>query len=246
MAIPFPAVAGAIRGQLWSLGTGGNYFTGRFEAAKAKAVQVIVLPGETVWDVGAHRGYFTLVLAEAVGPSGRVYAFEPDPDNLALLRRHVLWNGLRQVKVMPCALANSEGRLPFQRGSSSLAGKLDLSGDLFVDVRCPSSLVTSGECARPSFVKIDAEGAESDILEGMSPYLDDPRLALVVSTDSSQLHEACRRKLESAGLTVIDSGKLRARDPWRQFGDVELFAFGRDRLPLPIVMKHIEAIGGDP
>ncbi|SRR6266545_2940317 len=66
---------------------------GCFKPFETELVMNEVRPGDVVVDVGAHIGYFTLLLAALVGPKSRVFAFEPDPDNFALLCRNVELNG---------------------------------------------------------------------------------------------------------------------------------------------------------
>ncbi len=69
----------------------------------------IVSPGMVVCDVGSHLGYYTLALAQLVGPGGHVFAFEPLPTHAALLQRTLARNRLRQVTVVPEA-AGAETR----------------------------------------------------------------------------------------------------------------------------------------
>jgi protein-L-isoaspartate O-methyltransferase len=56
-----------------------------YEPFETQWIEYFVRPGDVVLDVGAHIGYYTLLLSRLVGDQGRVYAFEPDPSNFALL-----------------------------------------------------------------------------------------------------------------------------------------------------------------
>jgi hypothetical protein len=105
------------------------------------------------------------------------------------------------------------------------------------------TLINEGICRPPTFLKIDAEGAEENILRSFGSHLRNPNLCVVVSTDSKQLHLACTAILEDAGLQVIDSGKLTHPEPWHKFGDVELFAFGSSRLPDEDLIRQVRSIG---
>jgi hypothetical protein len=87
-------VRGAARG-LWfelDLLKGGEnaYWTGRYEAPILCRLARVCRPGWTFWDIGASIGFYTVFLARAVGPAGRVIAFEPHPDNLNA--RKGTWN----------------------------------------------------------------------------------------------------------------------------------------------------------
>lgn len=65
--------------------------------------------GDVVLDIGANIGYFTLLFARAVGPTGHVFAFEPDPGNARLLRRNIDSNGYRNVTVCEVAVSDQSG-----------------------------------------------------------------------------------------------------------------------------------------
>lgn len=69
----------------------------------------VVQPGVTVVDAGAHIGYYTRLLAEMVGPSGRVLAFEPHPESVAVLRRNVAGRRYRHVETCDRALSDHSG-----------------------------------------------------------------------------------------------------------------------------------------
>ncbi len=80
-----------------------------FEPELAAALQRCVLPGQTVVDVGANIGYFSLLLAQLVGPAGHVHAIEPAPANFDLLQRNVRVNRLQQVQLHQLALGEKTG-----------------------------------------------------------------------------------------------------------------------------------------
>ena len=63
-------------------------------------VMAVARPGMVAWDVGAHVGFYTLLFAELVGRRGKVYAFEPAPANVELLRRHMEMNAYGKVSIL--------------------------------------------------------------------------------------------------------------------------------------------------
>ena len=149
-----------------------------------RLIDASVGPGDCVVDVGAHVGLNTLYMASRVGPSGRVTAVEPTPDNLVVLRRNVEANQLQTVTVCPVAAGRShEQRDLFVRGTVSAVNSL------FPD----SFYAAVSEVARvvvvplddlvdgmPRLVKIDVEGAELDVIAGMTRLLRAPDIRLVV------------------------------------------------------------------
>ena len=69
----------------------------------------VLQPGDTVVDVGAHVGYYSLLAGRVVGPTGRVFAFEPEPSNYRRLRDHLVQNGLGEVQSFNVALGSAPG-----------------------------------------------------------------------------------------------------------------------------------------
>ena len=148
---------------------------GNFEPEQTALVATLVKPGETVVDLGAHIGYYTLLFAKLVGPSGRVIAFEPSPDSCAILRRNVAKNGLANVTVENAAagaasrsgvLHLSANRLDHHTGDASGEG----AGETVpVDVVALDSYFDP--TATIDFVKMDIQGAEPAALRGMERVL---------------------------------------------------------------------------
>jgi FkbM family methyltransferase len=140
--------------------------------------------GSSVVDVGANIGYNTLHAARLAGPKGRVVAIEPTPDNLAVLRSNVATAGLRNVAVEPVAAGRTRGtRDLFVRGTVSAVNSLfPLSCYASVTDVLPVPVVPLDELVDGAVdvVKIDVEGAELDVLEGMSRLLRAPRVVLIV------------------------------------------------------------------
>ena len=79
---------------------------GIHEPIETKLVEGEINKGDVVLDVGANVGYFTLIFARLVGPNGKVYAFEPDPDNFALLKKNVEMNGYKNVVLVQNAVSD--------------------------------------------------------------------------------------------------------------------------------------------
>ena len=133
-------------------------------------------PGDTMVDLGANIGYYSLVAAAVVGETGRVYAFEPDAGNFELLRRNVELNGFRQIDARNVAVSDARGtaRL-FLSGDNQGDHRIFAPGDgeetgrAFVDVACVDfDSLAEAEGISPDVIKIDTQGAEAAILRGMS------------------------------------------------------------------------------
>ena len=110
----------------------------------------------TAFDVGAHVGYFTLMLSRLVGPNGHVFAFEPHPHNLAYLHRHLDLNEIQNVTVVAKAVSGKSGTATF-RGDDATGSLGD--GAMVVET------CRLDDFPLPDFVKIDIEGGEHAALD---------------------------------------------------------------------------------
>lgn len=131
-----------------------------------------VRPGMTVVDIGANIGYHTLQLARAVGPTGRVYAFEPDPENYRLLVKNIEVNGYQNVTAIQKAVADKAGTLSLylceeNQGDHRIYHSRD--GRKTVNVQALSlDEFFKGRYDEIDFIKIDTQGADCLVFEGMS------------------------------------------------------------------------------
>jgi FkbM family methyltransferase len=162
--------------------------------------------GRVVFDIGAHVGFYTLLAAECVGPSGRVIAFEPVPANLGYLRRHVALNRMKNVSVIASAVSDREGKAWFEEGHSSSTGHITDHGRFQVDLVALDSLCFRGELPLPDVIKIDVEGAEADVLAGARSVLLQACPILFVATHSRELHVRCCELLSGLGYSLRPIG----------------------------------------
>lgn len=130
--------------------------------------------GDTVLDIGANIGYFTLIAARLVGDEGRVFAFEPNPSAFDILRKNVEANGYKKnVTLVPKAVSDSSGNVQLfleKDGNTRWSSIYDIhesSGHLEVDTITIDDFLTSYE-GDVDFIKLDIEGAELAALRGMT------------------------------------------------------------------------------
>lgn len=153
------------------------YFTGRYyDLGPQLALRNILRPGGTFVDVGANIGLMTVLAAHAVGPTGVVYAFEPNPDCCERLQLHVVQNGLTQVHVHPVGLGEQDATLLLTRDTgSSVHGSFAPPADeatvvtrYSLPIRRGDDLLGHAPSNRPMVVKIDVEGFECRALQGLA------------------------------------------------------------------------------
>ena len=136
--------------------------------------QNAIRPGSTVLDIGAHHGYFALIAARRIGNEGRIYAFEPAPENFQILKRNVELNHLTNVIPVNKAASNKCTIVPFY-----LCKPNDVRGSLYPTLRTDEFSVPVGCTTIDEFmggvpvdvVKMDIEGGEPYALEGMKQTL---------------------------------------------------------------------------
>jgi FkbM family methyltransferase len=149
-------------------GSRPSYVLGTAEPEVTSFLATNIRPNDVVFDLGANVGYFTLVAAQLVRPSGRVVAVEPLPSNVAALRRNVELNKLENVTVVEAAVSNSEGTASLALGDSDQSSSLILQrGATSIEVPTVTidGLVRSLD-VEPSLIKMDVEGAELGVIEG--------------------------------------------------------------------------------
>lgn len=154
-----------------------------------------VRPGETVIDVGAHIGLFTVALARRVGRTGRVVAFEPDPTNFRLLQQNIAANDCRQAEAVHAAVADHGGTAElFQSPDCSALHRLQPSALCGDAIRVPTVSLDefwTGDRGLVHVIKLDVEGSEMKALRGMSRLLETQRdVRLFVEFEPRWLAEA--------------------------------------------------------
>ena len=154
-----------------------NMATNRYEVETTRLFERVVEPGMVVVDAGAHVGYFTLAAARLVGPTGRVHSFEPEPVNHALLLRNIELNEYQNVTPVRQALSNQAGNATLfltaldSGRHSTYQHDLPMSGSLIIETTTLDEYLENQGWPKIDLVKIDVEGAEIDVLDGMAELL---------------------------------------------------------------------------
>jgi len=158
------------------------------EAPWASVVRDLAVPGSLAIDVGANVGYHTVLMAEAVGGRGRVVAFEPEALNRRLLERVVRRKKLANVTIVGAALGARQGMTslylnPDHPGDHRTWQARGLAGAQATPVPLTTLdhyLEQRGENLPVSLVKIDVQGAELQVLQGMRKTLSGEVLSIGV------------------------------------------------------------------
>jgi len=219
--------AGTLQGYkvLLNLRAEKSRWLGTYEPELQAALRDFLKPGMTVYDVGANIGYVSLMLAQHVTSSGRVFAFEALPDNVLRAQKNIALNNLSNVSVVSAAVIDRREPVVFHVHALSVgmgkaagsAGRLDeqykaqitipgLSLDDFVYVQGNPP---------PAAVKMDIEGGEVLALPGMRRILNEHHPILFLELHGPESEKVAWESLAAAGYTlrVMQSGYARIDSP---------------------------------
>jgi FkbM family methyltransferase len=215
-----------------------RYLTGDAEPEVQQALGELVKPGQTVYDVGANIGFFTILCSRLVGPQGRVYAFEPIPQNLVTLRHNIELNGLTNVVIVEKALSSSTGTAEMFVSPWSAFHSLNVdgatkqdnhgseAGEISVETVTLDEFVQGDDVRTPDLLKIDVEGAELIVVEGMRETLRSAQPLLLCELHDTKLgYEAFVDSIDYRAR-VIDGDSPELADADR---NVHTIAWPRER-----------------
>jgi FkbM family methyltransferase len=169
------------------------YASGTYEETTARTMAALLRPGDTCIDVGANVGFFTLLMATSVGPTGAVWAFEPSPTTRARLLRNIQLNQVAHVTLREEAVSNVDGERLFFGGPEDHSGVASLrpaqASSTSYEVRTCRLSTCLPESLRPSLIKMDIEGAEYLALQGMRELLQAHHPDLIIEMSRQHLLE---------------------------------------------------------
>ncbi len=175
--------------------TYGIYFFGTYDPSMTSVFSHLIKPGETVWDVGTERGWFTLQMASLVGERGRVDSFEAFPPTVEKLKINVELNKMNWIRVNSVAVSDSNSKMWFVPPSNKVTNNISFlnecsgvgyltdsfePGAIEVSTINLDDYYTSHKIEKVSLIKIDIEGAEVSALKGAKNLIlkDKPVIAI--------------------------------------------------------------------
>jgi len=147
------------------------FYRSGFEKYETELFKMLVTEGMTVIDIGANIGYYTLLAAKRVGDKGTVFAFEPEPENYAVLVRNIELNGYRNITPVNKAVSSQTGEVDlFLNRETGAHGFLpereNVVGTIKVETVSLDEYFKGRECP-VDIIKVDVEGSEIGVLSGM-------------------------------------------------------------------------------
>ncbi len=217
------------------------YYFGIWEPHLTRWIQSRLRPGDVFVDVGANVGYFTLLASRLVGPGGGVVAIEASPEIFDELRDNVARNDASNVRAVNVAVADRPGALTLYPGdaltttSRAWADLMHLAAGPTVPALPLSDILEDSEVGRVRFIKIDVEGGEWPVVQGMLGLLDR------VSPEVEVMVEVTPVAIQAHGKTcedVLDALRQRGFHPYRIPNDYTHRDYlGPDRLRRPSRLK---------
>jgi FkbM family methyltransferase len=153
--------------------------------------------GDTVVDVGAHIGRYTIIASKRVGPTGKVIAIEADPSNFEILNRNIELNQLSNVTTLNYAAFSKKAKIKLYLPAGEIFTKYNTimsnwvwvkPDDKFVEVNGNTldNLLQEIGIRQVNWIKIDVEGAEFEVLKGANKLLlNNKNIVLLVEVHGS-------------------------------------------------------------
>lgn len=189
------------------------YFFGEYDSTMTEFMRANIVEGATCLDIGAERGWFSLLMGQLVGAQGRVDTFEPFPVTFDTLVRNIELNGFSWVHPYRSAVGNKAGTVPFvppslvRTSNEAIRGngighlsEMEVFGTIAVESVTLDMHTIDSDITRLDFMKIDVEGAEVMVLNGARDTIRRfrPRLAI----------EYNRRALRRFGSSIQELDSL--------------------------------------
>jgi FkbM family methyltransferase len=202
------------------------YFLGEYDSEHKETLywKNLVKQGDVIIDAGANFGYYTLMAAKRCGAEGKVYSFEPVYDTFQNLTENIVLNGFQNIVANNIALWDKKEKLKIftgkknNTGMSAIAEHDQFSGKIeYVEAISLDEFFTENEIQKVNVIKIDVEGSEPYILQGMKTILQKNSPVVLVEVNEVTLTAAGFKPLEIFSLlenfgytsyNINDAGEL--------------------------------------
>ncbi|HMD47466.1 MAG TPA: FkbM family methyltransferase [Bryobacteraceae bacterium] len=213
-----------------------GFLLGSHEAEVQKVLAAILKPGMTYYDVGANVGFFAVIAARLIGPTGHVVCFEPLPANAQQIEYNSKLNGFSNVLTRCEALGGSDRIESFSLSAEPTWGSLATvckapdqpHGQMQVTVRALDALCGPGGLPLPDLMKIDVEGAEEEMLLGAMATIRGSRPVLIIELHQTNAAVAAVLDKLNYGYAVLGSSTPVREVAW----DANIIAAPKERRDL--------------
>ncbi len=198
-----PILQGPGRGLKWIVRSYNHgCWLGSYEFEKQAVLREIVRPGDVVYDIGAHVGYFSIIFGKLVDATGAVYAFEPVKENYDFILQHISINKLPNVKAIHAGIAAVSGTVCFVTQNHSATSHRADSGSAQVAVYNLEEYVRDNRLPAPNLIKMDIEGEEIYVIPSILDFVVRHRTKLLISTHDNGSAGVLGKLLTAKGYSV--------------------------------------------
>jgi FkbM family methyltransferase len=194
-----------------------DYVLGSSEGPVQQAMVRHLQSGNVFYDIGANMGFFSLIAAKLVGPTGFVNAFEPVAENATSIRENVHLNGFSNINTCEVAVGSASGQaellLTDWDGGSTLASSSVKPSEPVsrrsVRVVALDDFIAEKNLRPPNFVKIDVEGLELEVMQGMTKTIGTAKPVLLYEVDDGDREkfmsrwDALDKYVEDLGYEIV-------------------------------------------
>jgi FkbM family methyltransferase len=212
-----------------------SYFnrSAMYEPDVAEIMFHVLAEGDTVVDVGANAGFFTILMAHLVGASGKIISFEPGANTVNRLKNNIKINNLANITLIERPVSNCEEEVTFHLNSDDSGGNAlwdpaAFPGNTKSQAAELSQTMTSAtldnvfqknELPRPKLIKIDTEGAEQKVLEGARRLISGSAIPFIIA----ELHDF--------GLEKMGNSQASLRELMGELGYSTFVLYHNGKLP---------------
>ncbi len=198
--------SGPLKGFKWNLKSRNNaFFIGDHEEDQIKFILDNLDDNGCFYDIGANAGYYSVAASLKLKKENSIFAFEPMPHFIEMVNHHAKVNNINNIKVFPYALSDKRGEVEFSNIQESSGNTYVQDSSLYQrssdvikvkTIGLDDFLESTPGAQPPTIIKLDAEGAEFDVLKGAEQILKKYKPLMLLSTHDRHLPGVKKRCLD--------------------------------------------------
>ena len=185
-----------------------------------------VQEGDVIIDIGGYHGLYSIAISKSIGPRGKIYLFEPNPDSFKVLKENLFENNIKNIIPINKAVYNKTGEFRFfkKRAGSRIVAKTFKTNTknsiISVSAISLSEFINTNHLHKINFIKMDAEGSEIEITQDIKSIPNINNLAIATyhyrKDYASDTQEIVEGNLKDAGYKIKTKlGEHKLTYAWR-------------------------------